>query len=113
MLLVIVVLYFSVTNPESGAHTFNMLHMMDPANYVPGSFFSALANQALFGIPARLLGFIVLFVAFAIKVPIVPLHTWLPDAHVEAHTPISIRSKARRVGKEWVSTCSSRWRPYQ
>jgi NADH-quinone oxidoreductase subunit M len=32
----------------------------------------------------------VLFVAFAIKVPVVPLHTWLPDAHVEAPTPVSI-----------------------
>jgi NADH-quinone oxidoreductase subunit M len=90
MLLVIVGLYFSVTNPETGAHTFNMLHMMDPANYVSGSFFSAVANQELFGISARLLGFIVLFIAFAIKVPIVPLHTWLPDAHVEAPTPVSI-----------------------
>jgi NADH-quinone oxidoreductase subunit M len=39
---------------------------------------------------ARLLAFIVLFIAFAIKVPIVPLHTWLPDAHVEAPTPVSI-----------------------
>src|SRR5690606_26228673 len=34
--------------------------------------------------------FIVLFIAFAIKIPIVPLHTWLPDAHVEAPTPVSI-----------------------
>src|SRR5690606_39794089 len=42
------------------------------------------------GIPARMLGFIVLFIAFAIKVPIVPMHTWLPDAHVEAPTPVSI-----------------------
>jgi len=32
----------------------------------------------------------VLFIAFAIKVPVVPLHTWLPDAHVEAPTPVSI-----------------------
>ena len=90
MLLVIVGLYFSVTNPETGAHTFNMLHMMDPGNYAPNSLFSWLAGNQLFGVPARLLAFIVLFVAFAIKVPIVPLHTWLPDAHVEAPTPISI-----------------------
>jgi len=90
MLLVIVGLYFSVTNPETGAHTFNMLHMMNPDNYVPGAIFSIGANHELVGISARLLGFIVLFVAFAIKVPIVPLHTWLPDAHVEAPTPISI-----------------------
>lgn len=90
MLLVIVGLYFSVTNPATGAHTFNMLHMMNPANYVPDSLFSTVANHELLGIGARLLGFIVLFVAFAIKVPIVPLHTWLPDAHVEAPTPISV-----------------------
>ncbi len=31
-----------------------------------------------------------LFVAFAIKVPVWPFHTWLPDAHVQAPTPISV-----------------------
>lgn len=91
MLLIIVGLYFSVINPDTGAHTFNMLQMMNPDNYVDGSFFAYLNNyHEVLGIPARMLGFIVLFVAFAIKVPIVPLHTWLPDAHVEAPTPISI-----------------------
>jgi NADH-quinone oxidoreductase subunit M len=90
MLLVIVGLYFSVRDPATGNHTFNMIHMMNPANYVNGSIFSAVANQQLFGISARLLAFIILFIAFAIKVPIVPLHTWLPDAHVEAPTPVSI-----------------------
>lgn len=91
MLLVIVGLYFSVTNPETGAHTFNMLHMMDPANYVTDSFFGfSDHSRSLLGIPVRTVGFLVLFVAFAIKVPIVPFHTWLPDAHVEAPTPISI-----------------------
>ncbi len=34
--------------------------------------------------------FLFLFVGFAIKVPIFPFHTWLPDAHVEAPTPISM-----------------------
>jgi NADH-quinone oxidoreductase subunit M len=34
--------------------------------------------------------FLLLFVGFAIKVPIFPFHTWLPDAHVEAPTPISM-----------------------
>lgn len=38
----------------------------------------------------QLFCFILLFLGFAIKVPIVPLHTWLPDAHVEAPTPISM-----------------------
>ena len=31
-----------------------------------------------------------MFIGFIIKVPSVPLHTWLPDAHVEAPTPISM-----------------------
>ena len=31
-----------------------------------------------------------LMVGFLIKLPAVPLHTWLPDAHVEAPTPISM-----------------------
>lgn len=35
-----------------------------------------------------LLGAII--ISFAIKIPLVPFHTWLPDAHVEASTPISI-----------------------
>ncbi len=34
--------------------------------------------------------FLLLLVGFIIKVPSVPLHTWLPDAHVEAPTPISM-----------------------
>lgn len=34
--------------------------------------------------------FIALFVAFAIKVPLFPLHTWLPDAHTEAPTAGSV-----------------------
>lgn len=34
--------------------------------------------------------FAAFFLAFAIKVPIFPLHTWLPDAHVEAPTPGSV-----------------------
>ncbi len=34
--------------------------------------------------------FMLLFVGFAVKLPAVPLHTWLPDAHVEAPTPISM-----------------------
>nr|WP_294794738.1 NADH-quinone oxidoreductase subunit M [uncultured Mucilaginibacter sp.] len=90
MLLVMIGLYLSVTDPATGNHTFNMVQMMNPGNYNPGSIFSVMTHQTLFGIPARVIGFIVLFVAFAIKVPVVPLHTWLPDAHVEAPTPVSI-----------------------
>ncbi len=31
-----------------------------------------------------------ILIGFGIKIPLVPLHTWLPDAHVEASTPISV-----------------------
>jgi NADH-quinone oxidoreductase subunit M len=47
----------------------------------PGASEAAGAMKWLF------LGF---FVAFAVKVPIFPLHTWLPDAHVEAPTAGSV-----------------------
>jgi NADH-quinone oxidoreductase subunit M len=38
----------------------------------------------------QLLAFVAFFLAFAIKVPMVPFHTWLPDAHVEAPTAGSV-----------------------
>lgn len=90
MLLVMVGLYLSVKDPLTGNHTFNLVQMMNPGNFQPGAVFSLGANQHIFGFAARTVGFLVLFVAFAIKVPVVPLHTWLPDAHVEAPTPVSI-----------------------
>ena len=77
MLLVMIGLYFSVGS-------FNMLDMMDPAKYLSGSI------MAGFNTTIRYVSFMALFVGFAIKVPSVPFHTWLPDAHVEAPTPISV-----------------------
>lgn len=38
----------------------------------------------------RIAAFIAIFFGFAVKVPVVPVHTWLPDAHVEAPTPVSV-----------------------
>src|SRR5208283_979214 len=40
--------------------------------------------------PAEIWCFWAFALAFAIKVPLFPLHTWLPDAHVEAPTPASV-----------------------
>jgi NADH-quinone oxidoreductase subunit M len=54
------------------------------------------AFQAFLGTKVALAGalaktfFILLMIGFLIKVPAVPFHTWLPDAHVEAPTPISM-----------------------
>ncbi|HJW22944.1 MAG TPA: NADH-quinone oxidoreductase subunit M [Candidatus Limnocylindrales bacterium] len=50
----------------------------------------AYASTAGFGDTLQLLGFAALFLAFAIKVPMFPFHTWLPDAHVEAPTAGSV-----------------------
>jgi NADH-quinone oxidoreductase subunit M len=46
--------------------------------------------QILGGYHNELLLFLAFFFAFAIKVPLFPLHTWLPDAHVEAPTAGSV-----------------------
>ena len=42
------------------------------------------------GMTAQILLFLAFFMAFAVKVPMWPVHTWLPDAHVEAPTGGSI-----------------------
>jgi len=42
------------------------------------------------GLGAQILLLSGLLIGFAIKIPFFPLHTWLPDAHVEASTPISV-----------------------
>jgi NADH-quinone oxidoreductase subunit M len=44
----------------------------------------------LLGLPFVKVVWVLLFVCFAIKIPMVPLHTWLPDAHVEAPTAVSV-----------------------
>jgi NADH-quinone oxidoreductase subunit M len=41
-------------------------------------------------VSAQVLIFLALFTTFAVKLPVVPFHTWLPDAHVEAPTPVSM-----------------------
>jgi NADH-quinone oxidoreductase subunit M len=58
-----------------------------------GTYTFDLPVLARFVLPAGLnqdLLFLAFAVAFAIKVPMVPFHTWLPDAHVEAPTPGSV-----------------------
>jgi len=72
MLLAILALYF-----HSQPHTFDMIEL---AHQTP------LANKFWIGV----LAFWGFFLAFAIKVPLFPFHTWLPDAHVEAPTAGSV-----------------------
>lgn len=39
---------------------------------------------------AQLLIFLLIFTAFAVKIPMFPFHTWLPDAHTDAPTEVSV-----------------------
>jgi len=69
MLVGILVLYFQY-------HTFDLLAMLESGSVLP------LALQSWV--------FLAFFLGFAIKVPMFPFHTWLPDAHVEAPTAGSV-----------------------
>lgn len=71
MLLGILALYF-----KSSPHTFDMIELINAGRLFPFGF-----QQIIF---------LAFFLGFAIKVPVFPFHTWLPDAHVEAPTPISV-----------------------
>jgi NADH-quinone oxidoreductase subunit M len=75
MLVAILVLYFHAGRASGGLYSFGYEHILRyTAMPVPTQFW-------LFG---------AFFLAFAIKVPMVPFHTWLPDAHVEAPTAGSV-----------------------
>lgn len=90
ILIVMIGLYISAVEPGTNIHTFNLLHLMDGTNYLSDSVFAPGSEHVLWGLPIREVAFIALIIGFAIKLPVVPLHTWLPDAHVEAPTPISV-----------------------
>lgn len=88
MLLVMIALYFSANETlanGTSAFTFNLLTLMDPTNYTVDGILSPLNPNNY-----RFIAYIALFIGFAIKIPMFPFHTWLPDAHVEAPTPISV-----------------------
>jgi NADH-quinone oxidoreductase subunit M len=55
-----------------------------------GSFDILTWHQLPLPMPAQTLLFFAFFAAFAVKVPMWPVHTWLPDAHVEAPTGGSV-----------------------
>ncbi|HET6781216.1 MAG TPA: NADH-quinone oxidoreductase subunit M [bacterium] len=72
MLLAILIMYFN-----AAPHTFSMLELIRQQPLADAPLLAALAFW----------GF---FLSFAIKVPMWPFHTWLPDAHVEAPTAGSV-----------------------
>ncbi|MDH5654526.1 MAG: NADH-quinone oxidoreductase subunit M [Spirochaetia bacterium] len=90
MLLVLILFYlFSDINPdpEIRERTLNIVQLAEPG-VLQGPFADGLSlmDAGTF----RILIWISLFIAFAVKIPVFPLHSWLPVAHVEASTPISV-----------------------
>ena len=71
MLVAMLALYF-----YAEPHTFDMLELASRSSSYSTGFQRA--------------AWIALFIGFAIKIPAFPFHTWLPDAHVEAPTAISV-----------------------
>jgi len=71
---------------DTPLHTFNLLALAKMGQLEKSPF-----DRTLFlGQSIQWWAFLLLLVGFLVKVPAVPLHTWLPDAHVEAPTPISM-----------------------
>jgi NADH-quinone oxidoreductase subunit M len=61
--------------------TTNSLNMVDIANQGLGMVQVAMPAAAIFWL---------LLIGFAVKLPVFPLHTWLPDAHTDAPTAVSV-----------------------
>ena len=76
MLLGMLALYY-----YSDPHTFSFITLIETAHKI---------DATIWGYDVKYLIWIALFIGFAIKVPVFPFHTWLPLAHVEAPTAISV-----------------------
>jgi NADH-quinone oxidoreductase subunit M len=74
-----------IVSAETPQHTFNILALQQMGQHT--DLFTAPTWK---GHSLQWWAFVLLGIGFVIKVPSVPLHTWLPDAHVEAPTPISM-----------------------
>jgi NADH-quinone oxidoreductase subunit M len=74
-MVVILYLYLHTLDPVTGKYTFNLIQI---------------TQQAAYPVNVQMWLFLAFGLAFAIKVPLFPLHTWLPDAHTEAPTAGSV-----------------------
>ncbi len=90
MLVAIVALRLDMGAIRGVAHPFSIPEMSEMARAGLLTGANLPWGGSLLGMEFTTWIFWFLFVGFAIKVPIVPFHTWLPDAHVEAPTPISV-----------------------
>lgn len=69
-----------------------LLHFYNFATYgnMTADFSAISVNAPEFPMFMQVLISILLLIGFAVKMPIVPFHTWLPNAHVDAPTPVSM-----------------------
>lgn len=77
---------------ESGelVHALHITSLSEQVNFLPDSVLHPQSTDTLWGLTYRMWVFIALVIGFLIKLPSVPFHTWLPDAHVEAPTAVSV-----------------------
>ncbi len=87
VLMLVAMLAFYFYQPVGGDRTFDLIKLANDTTIQ--EIFRNPATTFL-GFKFSTIMFVLLFIGFAIKVPIFPFHTWLPDAHVEAPTPISM-----------------------
>jgi len=89
MLVVMLAMYFKSGAALGGAGTFDLVRLAtDPK--IRQAFGDGGAHFLLPSWSWPMVMFVFLYIGFAIKIPVFPFHTWLPDAHVEAPTPISM-----------------------
>ena len=90
LLLGILFLYFH-HHAMTGVYTFAFADPTGPGTAVLGGLWSSSASiLTKWGLKYVILLFLAFFIGFAIKVPMFPFHTWLPDAHTEAPTAGSV-----------------------
>ena len=70
---------------DAPVHTFNLLALA-----AVGQHTECFNGEVLFGWKIQHWAFLLLFLGFIVKVPSVPFHTWLPDAHTQAPTAASV-----------------------
>ena len=90
LLILIVMIGLALSSNVDGVHIFNLVALTDPSSFSADSLLAINGTSMIWGLSARELFFLLILSGFSIKLPVIPLHTWLPDAHVEAPTPISV-----------------------
>ena len=71
-------------------HRLDLSELINRVHYLDQGLLTEGSSWQLGGVSLRTWSFWALLIGFAIKLPVIPLHAWLPKAHVEASTGVSI-----------------------